>query len=231
MTRQPLCTRRPGTAAARAGGSPTRRPHPGANGFTLLELLVVLAIAGLALAIGLPAFQNMVVRSRTEGYAHEVSSLIQHARLEAIRRNRPAIVYFDKSKNQIAAFVDVDRDGMFTPDTSKPKGDADFEVNRIDTPEYIGFEDEKSSSGLASIDGLSKVGTEDRGVIIEPNGSVDAEGAFRIADLRGNHLEIRIAPAATARVELRMWIADAATPAWYAPGDPEDPDRVVWEWK
>jgi len=119
----------------------------------LTLLGIVLAIAGLAMAIGIPALQNLVVRSRTEGFAREISSLVQRSRLEAIRRNRPAIVYLDESAKQIAAFVDIDGNGSFDPDTSKPKGAADFELDRLAKPDYLTFTDETGTkTGIASID-------------------------------------------------------------------------------
>jgi len=203
---------------------------------------VVLAIAGIAIAIGIPALQNMVVRSRTEGFVREVSSLVQRSRLEAIRRNRPAIVYLDEAQDTLKAFIDVDRDGDFKPDTSKPPGAADFQLDQVDKPQYISFEDEAGKTGLDSIDGLSTVVGGNTGVVIQPDGSVDEEGAFRVTDIRGNHLEVRISPAATGRVEIRMWVDDAATPwdegttttktaKWFPAGDPNDPNRVQWEWK
>ena len=57
------------------------------------------------------------------------------------------------------------------------------------------------------------------------DGSVDEPGAFRIADIRGNFLEIRVEPKATARVQVRKW--DEAEGDWYT----RDQGGKAWEWK
>lgn len=64
------------------------RPMPGASGFTLLELLVVLVIAGLTL--GMVSF-NAVPSERQvlQKEAQRIAILLQLARDEAIVRNRP----------------------------------------------------------------------------------------------------------------------------------------------
>jgi len=191
----------------------------------------VLIIAGIAMSIGIPAFQNMIARSRTEGFAHEAMSLIQHTRLEAIKRNRPGVVYLDAGSNELVAFMNIDGD----LNEQFNIGAGDVELNRVRKPAFIRFEDETGAAGNASIDGLSSVAGGKPGVVIRPNGSVEADGAFRVADLRGNHLELRIRPAATGRVELRMYIKGSTNPedgtSWFPPGDTTDPSRVRWEWK
>jgi len=58
-----------------------------------------------------------------------------------------------------------------------------------------------------------------------PDGSVQELGAFRIADVRGNFLEIRVEPQATARVHVLKW--DETAEDWYT----RDQGGKAWEWK
>lgn len=207
------------------------------RGFTLIELLVVVAFVGITMLIGVPALQNMIVRSRTEGYARDASMLIQRTRLEAIRANRPGAVYLDTNDNALVGFIDADADGAYAPKAGQASRTTDFELGRLPTPSGVSFEAPGSGgTGKTSVDGLSLIGHEDgsayKAVLFQRDGSVEAEGAFRIADERDNHLELRIGPAATGRVELRMYMnpTDGAE-GWYAGGDPQDPDYQAWEWK
>ena len=62
------------------------------SGFTLLEVLVVVAVVGILLMITAPAFLNMINRFKLTGTAREVTSLMQAARLESIKLNAPAHV-------------------------------------------------------------------------------------------------------------------------------------------
>ncbi|HUP41738.1 MAG TPA: prepilin-type N-terminal cleavage/methylation domain-containing protein, partial [Thermoanaerobaculia bacterium] len=103
-----------------------RRPVPDRSaGFTLIELLVVLGILALVMVLGIPALQNLIIRSRSEGFAREASVLMQRTRLEAIKVNRPAVVHLDTVNRQIRAFVDVDGDFSFNPDPGEPPRTTD----------------------------------------------------------------------------------------------------------
>ncbi|TNF73479.1 MAG: prepilin-type N-terminal cleavage/methylation domain-containing protein, partial [Acidobacteria bacterium] len=58
------------------------RTHSG--GFTLLEIMVVVAVVGIVALMGLPALQNMILRSKHEGAARRISMLIHQAKMEAV---------------------------------------------------------------------------------------------------------------------------------------------------
>lgn len=57
------------------------------KGFSLLELLVVLAIVGILLAIGLPSLRGMVVSGARSDAATGLYAALSRARSEAISRN------------------------------------------------------------------------------------------------------------------------------------------------
>jgi type IV fimbrial biogenesis protein FimT len=71
--------------------SPSRSPSRGrheAAGFTLVELMITVAVLAIVLAIGVPSFSAMIRRNQLVSTANEISATMNLARMEAIRRNR-----------------------------------------------------------------------------------------------------------------------------------------------
>jgi len=56
--------------------------------FTLIELLVAIALLAALLAIGVPAFMEMVANNRMSEAANRIVASLHYARGEALRRNR-----------------------------------------------------------------------------------------------------------------------------------------------
>jgi type IV fimbrial biogenesis protein FimT len=56
------------------------------HGFTLIELLVTIVVAGILLAIAVPAFQSFVQNDRDVGQANSLVQSLNYARSEAIKR-------------------------------------------------------------------------------------------------------------------------------------------------
>ena len=207
----------PGVTMHRPTSGPTRgRP---AAGFTLVEVLVVLVILASMLLIGLPALHRMLLRSKLKGFARESANLMRLARLEAIKRSRFGVVAIEPARGRLIAFADVDRDGAL----DLTAGDAI--LGRLSLPPRVEFRDHVGNVGLDSVDGFANPDLPaDRPVFREDGSAVD-DGALRVADERGNVLEVRIEPASTGRVEVRKYDADRA--GYFAPGENDEP----WEWE
>jgi type IV fimbrial biogenesis protein FimT len=59
----------------------------GMRGFTLVELMVTVALVALLMAIGVPTFRDVSLGSRLTAAANNVLASVQLARSEAIKRN------------------------------------------------------------------------------------------------------------------------------------------------
>ena len=57
------------------------------GGFTLVELMITIAVLAIVLAVAVPSFQGIINRNRLVSASNEVVAALQLARMEAIRRN------------------------------------------------------------------------------------------------------------------------------------------------
>lgn len=72
--------------APRATGLARSSPSAG-RGLTLLELMLVVAVAGILLMLGLPNFSQWLQNSQVRTAADSIANGLQLARAEAVRRN------------------------------------------------------------------------------------------------------------------------------------------------
>jgi len=70
--------------------SSTNAPGRRASGFSLLESLFTLSLAGIVLAIALPSFCRMNADIRTRTTAEQLAGALRLAQISAVTRNRPA---------------------------------------------------------------------------------------------------------------------------------------------
>ncbi len=69
----------------------SRRASP-AQGFTLVELMVTVAVVGILATVAVPSMTGFVNTSRLAGASEELTASLQMAKSEAVRRNRPVTV-------------------------------------------------------------------------------------------------------------------------------------------
>jgi len=96
------------------------------KGFTLIELMVTVAVAAILLTVGVPSFRDTVENNRLTAAANELVSALNLARSEAIKRGVRVTVC--KSADGAGCtssgdweqgwivFTDLDGDGAFTDD-------------------------------------------------------------------------------------------------------------------
>jgi type IV fimbrial biogenesis protein FimT len=58
------------------------------RGFTLIELMITVAIAAIVIAIGIPSFKDFIDNTRSNTLSEEFSTAMNYARTEAIKRSR-----------------------------------------------------------------------------------------------------------------------------------------------
>jgi len=73
------------------------------DGFTLIEVICVLAIVALIASLALPAIPRTTSRARLEAYAIEVAALLTADRNAAIRRHAEIVTALDANAGAIRA--------------------------------------------------------------------------------------------------------------------------------
>ncbi|MCB1915255.1 MAG: GspH/FimT family pseudopilin [Rhodocyclaceae bacterium] len=76
------------------------------RGFTLVEMLMTMAMVAILAAIGVPSLRGFIVSNRLSSYANDVLAAVSLARAESVRRGRRAV------------FCPVAVDAAGTPDVS-----------------------------------------------------------------------------------------------------------------
>lgn len=124
------------------------------TGFTILELLITVAVAGVLLAIAIPGFQSMMANNRVSQYSNEFLTALNLTRSEAVKRGKR--VTLCRSSNSTSCtttaggwesgwvmFVDENNDGLFVSNDVIQQHsalDTPFTLNGdANTADYISF--------------------------------------------------------------------------------------------
>jgi type IV fimbrial biogenesis protein FimT len=95
------------------------RNFRGGQGFTLVELMIVIAVSAILIATAIPSFGALTRNTTVSGAAGEIVGGLQFARSEAIRRGTPIIFELLPAKNEWNAHLDNSTDPAYASGTDE----------------------------------------------------------------------------------------------------------------
>ncbi len=147
------------------------------NGFTLLELIVVLAIVGLTAALVAPPLAGGLRHWRLQGAVSEVRTLLTYARNQAVARRAPLQVVLDRGRN--VYWLDA-ADPRVLED---PERDEDPRIRRYALPSGFRFGEVRVGEAVPPGERI--------GILFFPRGN-SVGGEVQVLDDRQRSYRIRI---------------------------------------
>jgi len=107
----------------------------GKRGFTIIELVVTLALLGVLLALGVPAFGIFIQNTQIKNAAENVLNGLNIAKAEAVRRNAP--VRFQLVSNMTATCAVSASSGSWVVSLDDPAGQCEIAPSDTTAPRTI----------------------------------------------------------------------------------------------
>lgn len=111
-------------------------------GFTMMELMITLAIVGILLAIAVPNFKFQIEQGRFTAASNEIITALNFARGEALRRSRPVSVsrVGPSWQGGWTAFIDPARTGVIGAQPPLRQGNGVGSVEVTGAPAFVLFD-------------------------------------------------------------------------------------------
>lgn len=146
------------------------------QGFSLIELMVVVALLGILAAIAAPSLRDMMVQNRLSNSSNELIATLQFARAEAIKRNQTIRFTFN-SQTQTWQVLDSTSKLLRTgqlPNTIQLSSTLNNSTLSFGPTGLNDVSDSKNSLTLNSTSGSEAwrkiiIGLSGRTIICEPN--------------------------------------------------------------
>jgi type IV fimbrial biogenesis protein FimT len=107
-------------------------PRHRQSGITLTEIMIAVAIIGVLMALGMPAFQNWIQNTQIRVASDAIMNGLQTARNEAIRRNTAVQFKLDGGTNsQWRVNLFIDPDGAPIQSRAAEEGSANASITLV----------------------------------------------------------------------------------------------------
>jgi len=90
-------------------------------GFTLIELMITVAIAGILASMAAPSFVGLIERTRVKTAAESIYADLQYTKMQSVKQNNTISLIFTKTSNTIWCYGITDKGGC---DCTKALADA-----------------------------------------------------------------------------------------------------------
>jgi prepilin-type N-terminal cleavage/methylation domain-containing protein len=172
------------------------------RGFTLIEMLVVVAIMGMILVISIPAMRRSMVRAELLGEVKMLRAAVSVARINAIKQSRIVVLRIlldDAAQNGglVHAWIDEDDDGV------ADAGEEDVGRWRMNDDITLSPDAGLQLRGLSGTE-LGVVFLPSGAAIANTGGTVVGVGAVVVSDYASNQIRISV-QGGSGTVVQEMW--------------------------
>ena len=168
-----------------------------ATGFTLIELMVTLAVLAILLALAVPSFARLLAANRLSTETSELIASLNLARSEAVRRGQGVALRAVDDSNYSKGwrvFADLDRNGAQSSTTSDTDGKPLREVGAFSGTTTIHRVTRSTPPAAFTYTDVPTSDTARAHVVFTARGAITANGQafFRICDNAHPTLQGRI---------------------------------------
>ena len=145
------------------------------QGFTVIELMLVVAIVAISLSIGVPSFLNSVQNNRMTGQINSLIGALSYARSEAVKLGQNNVTICASNDNASCSGSSAWEDGWIIFQDNNNDGSVDSGETLLRISEELSGDNTLRSTGFASDTLLS----------FNNRGMVSSSGSFQLCDDRG----------------------------------------------
>ena len=146
---------------------------PGSAGFTLIELMVVIGIAGALLAIAAPRVSAWAENQRAKAAARSVADLLLRASVESMRTGNRHVVFFGNPGVDDPSANPVQRGGAWVPVLLIDDGAPSTANCAIDGGEVVESVEPQDGISWGVSHATSRVAADDGNAPFNPGGTWD----------------------------------------------------------